>query len=95
MAADKVKSSEQAPTDNVPHEQAWSDVFSAGISLLEKLSGAISAGKKGDRSTGGEIALPKGIIATDDSSGRPYIKLPLPAPEMLKKITDLLEAFVS
>jgi superfamily II DNA or RNA helicase len=76
------------------NEQAWADVFSAGMSLLEKLSGALSAGKSPEKSAAGSLALPGGLVAEDETTGRPYLKLPLPGPDVMKKITDLFSAFI-
>ena len=83
----------QAGPDSTPSEQAWADVVSAGMLLLEKISGALSAGKRPGKSPAGSIALPRTLIANDESTGQPCLKLPLPKPDMLKKIVDLLEAF--
>jgi superfamily II DNA or RNA helicase len=92
--AKQSKSAGKTPAVPLPHEEAWADVFSAGLSLLEKLSGALSAGKSPKPSAPGSIALPKDLIASDETTGRPYLKLPLPKPELLKKIADLLGAFI-
>jgi superfamily II DNA or RNA helicase len=88
------KSTGKSDADSPQGEQAWADVFSAGMSLLEKISVALSAGKPCEKSAAGPIALPPGLISTDESTGRPCLKLPLPKPDVLKKIVDLLEAFV-
>ncbi len=85
---------EKSQPRHTPQEQAWADVFSAGVSLLEKLNGALSAGKTRGQSPAGALALPKGLIVADESTGQSYLKLPLPKPELLKKIVDLLDAFV-
>ncbi len=79
----------------MPSEQAWADVFSAGMSLLEKLSGALSAGKPQQKSAAVPLALPRGLLAADESTGQPYLKLPLPKPDVLKKILDLLSSSFS
>jgi superfamily II DNA or RNA helicase len=77
-----------------PQEQAWADVFSAGVSLLEKLNGALSAGTTRDQRDAGPLALPKGLIVPDETTGQSYLKLPLPKPDLLEKIVGFLEAFV-
>jgi superfamily II DNA or RNA helicase len=88
------KSTEKSFADSIPGEQAWTDVFSAGMSLLEKISGALSAGKPQRKSAGSPLALPPGLLAADESTGQPYLKLPIPKPDVLKKIVDLLKVFV-
>ena len=92
--AKESKSDARSRADYAPHEETWSDIFSAGMSLLEKISGALSAGKPKDGSAAKSIALPHGLLATDESTGQPYLKLPLPKPELIKKIVDLFDAFV-
>jgi superfamily II DNA or RNA helicase len=78
--------------DRRASEKAWTDLVSTGMSLLEKISGALSAvrGQGGAESAG----LPRDLIAYDESTGRPCLKLPLPKPELLKQIADLIEAFL-
>jgi superfamily II DNA or RNA helicase len=88
------KSVEKSLADSLPGEQAWADVFSAGMSLLEKISGALSAGKAHQKSAAGSLALPLGLLSADESTGQPCLKLPLPKPDVLKKIVDLLGEFV-
>jgi superfamily II DNA/RNA helicase len=92
---ERPKPAGQALADSTPHDRAWADVFSAGMSLLEKISGALSAGKPREKSAAGPVALPPGFISTDESTGRPCLKLPLPKPDVLKKIVDLLDSSFS
>ena len=87
------KPAAQPRPDSTPSVQAWADVVSAGMSLLEKISGALSKGKRPGKFPAGSIALPRTLIANDEATGQPCLKLPLPKPDMLKKIVDLLEAF--
>jgi superfamily II DNA or RNA helicase len=89
------KPAKQQPPDSTPREAAWADILSSGMSLLEKISGALSVGKPQKGSSAKSVALPRGLLATDESTGKPYLKLPLPKPELLEKITDLLESVFS
>jgi SNF2 family DNA or RNA helicase len=73
--------------------EMWTDVLTAGVTLLDKLARTLSAPKDGDRPTrsGG---LPAGLIAQDEASGQPYLKLPLPKAEILEKVMGLLGSLV-
>jgi len=81
-----------APTRPAP-EQAWTEVLSAGFSLLDKLTQALGAGKTERRDSSG-LVLPTSLIARDDPGSQPYLKLPLPKAEVLEKITGLLAALL-
>ena len=86
-------SAEPAPT---PQEDAWSDVLSAGMSLLEKFSRAISEGKSrpasaaGAASPGGLPSPLASLVASDPQTGKPYLKLPMPEPETVEKLVGLV-----
>jgi superfamily II DNA or RNA helicase len=71
-----------------PREQLWTDVLTAGMSLLDKLGQMFGSG--GAQAAQG--GLPRGILAQDHETGQPYLKLPLPAPETMQKIVELLGA---
>jgi hypothetical protein len=100
----KPAESESAPTDldgieseekPLEPESAWADVFSAGLSLLEKISGAVAQDQpKETNALMGKThsTLPAGMIATEESTGRPYLKLPLPEPQVLQKIFDFINS---
>lgn len=74
-----------------PAEQLWTDVVSAGVALLDKLGQALAA-KPGESSRPGGLALPPSLIARDDQTGQPYLRLPLPEPDALQKIADVFAA---
>jgi len=67
--------------------EAWGEVVSAGMGLLEKLGRALGA-------AGGEQATVSGamgtVIQTDEKTGKQYLRLPVPEPETIQKIADLL-----
>jgi len=75
-----------------PQEQVWAEVLTTGMSLLDKLGQALAAGTtdRPDPPPGG--GFPSGIVTHDESSGQPYLKLPLPEPETIQKIVELFGA---
>jgi superfamily II DNA/RNA helicase len=70
-------------------QNAWTDVFSAGLSLLEKLQNAVSQDKPSGAAK--TISLPANMIAKEESTGQSYLKLPLPDPQVLQKIFDFVK----
>ena len=72
----------------------WADVVSAGVSLLGKLGQALQAGSATGKPSGA-TNLPGGLIARDERTDQPYLKLPLPDPQTLQKITDVLSSFAA
>jgi superfamily II DNA or RNA helicase len=72
-------------------ENAWGDVFSAGLSLLEKIQGAVSPNVPGSSAAKSPL-VPTDMIATEESTGQPYLKLPLPNPQVLQKIFDFVKS---
>ena len=38
---------------------------------------------------------PGGLVARDEQTGQPYLKLPMPKPDTLRKIADVLAAFAN
>jgi superfamily II DNA/RNA helicase len=87
-------------------DDTWGEVISAGAALLEKLTAALEAGRarKGDPASGRkgdpknrptrEMApsLPASLVARDEETGEPYLRVPVPKPETLRRIFDLLAA---
>ena len=89
------KTKKQSRDYSTGNKQAWIDVISAGMSLLEKITGAVSSSGKTQKSlSSGGLSLPQGLLATDESTGQPYLKHPLPKPEILKKLADILNGLV-
>jgi superfamily II DNA or RNA helicase len=72
-----------------PQERLWSDVVTAGMSLLERLGQALVAGKTG-KPSGAGLSAAGGLVTRDEQTGQPYLKLPLPEPETMQKIAELL-----
>lgn len=72
-----------------PQEQAWTDLATAGMSFLDKL-GAALASPPAAGATGGEPSF----IARDPQTGEPYLRLPLPAADVVQKLLEGLQALV-
>ncbi len=81
---------EAAPS---PSEQAWMDVANAGLALVNKLFQALDTeGRNEDQKEQQQaFKMPdvKDMIERDEA-GRSYFKFPMPEPQSLKKIADLL-----
>ena len=83
---------EPAAAESQPQQPAtgalWSDVLTAGVNFLQKLTQTVAAGKD----EAGTIPLSGlgSIVARDEPSGQPYLKLPLPKPEVLDQLIGLL-----
>ncbi|MFB3892507.1 MAG: DEAD/DEAH box helicase [Phycisphaerae bacterium] len=80
--------------------QAIGDLLTAGAALLGQLGQSLrhaassgSPGGPGGGSQAGAAGL-GGLIGTDESTGRTYLKLPLPSGDALKPVVNLLSAFV-
>lgn len=75
-------------TDSTP--DAWSDILTAGLSFLNKLAD-VAASKQ----PSSDNAAPAGLtsmVERDARTGRTYLKLPMPEPELLGRIADLLKS---
>jgi superfamily II DNA or RNA helicase len=76
-----------------PQQAEWSELAAAGLAFVEKLGQALLA-----RQQGGTDAPAKGgsrdgidsLLARDERTGEPYLRLPLPKPELLHSIADIL-----
>jgi superfamily II DNA or RNA helicase len=71
-----------------PTERIWTDVVSAGMSLLEKLGQALST----DVQSAGRAGLPTSMVARDEATGQSYLKLPLPDAGIVQRIVEMLGA---
>ncbi len=83
-----------APADEAGDETAtrargaWGEVLTAGAAFLEKLGQALQAVQAPPGGRTGAWAA--GLVARDEKTGEPYLRLPVPEPEMLQKFVDLL-----
>jgi hypothetical protein len=73
-------------------DRVWTDLVTAGVSLLEKLGQALAAAGTAPQDAAGRAAAPAAFIAQDARTGRPCPQLPLPDPETLRRISDVLAA---
>jgi superfamily II DNA or RNA helicase len=78
-------------TPEAAPEGDWSEVLTAGASLLNNLFRLLGPGGLGGAQPG-RITIPSRLLAEDETSGQPYLKLPLPEPETLGRITELIAA---
>lgn len=68
----------------------------AGLAFIEKLGQALTApsgggaDERGDTKPTSGPGLPAALLACDEQTGQPYLKLPLPKPELLQSVADLL-----
>ncbi|MGA8259415.1 MAG: SNF2-related protein [Arenicellales bacterium] len=69
---------------------AWSGLISAGLALVETLSGARRSEADGQAA---RDAGPR--VETDSQSGRTYLKVPLPEPEVVARLVEVLNELVN
>jgi superfamily II DNA or RNA helicase len=80
-----------AASDSQPQQPNWSDLLSAGMSLLEKLGQTLQATQRVDEAS--QAGPPAAMVARDEATGQQYLKLPLPDGDVMRKIADLLSVF--
>lgn len=81
---DKVHDEETAPAHALA-EPDWGTLISAGLTLLNKLGGALSAEPGAPAKVGSGLR-----IETDESTGQRHLKLPVPSGEVLRDIASFL-----
>jgi len=69
----------------------WQTLLDAGLKFIVHLSQARAETARGS----GEVTADHSWLETDASTGRSYLRLPLPAPEALRKLTNTLEGLLS
>ena len=67
------------------------DLLTAGVSFLDHLGKVLGTGKAGSAGGKGEGVSADSFIGRDASTGRVYLKLPMPTGDTLKKIANALE----
>jgi len=94
-SAESPPAAPHAPAGAEPSQQLWSEVVVAGMSLLEKLGQALSEGpaRTGDP-TRVPASLGRGLVVADEQTGEPCLKLPLPQPQTVQKLLELLRGVV-
>jgi hypothetical protein len=78
-----------------PAKDPWAELATAGLTFLDKLGEALSAGagEVPSPGAGGKAGAPGGmppVLIESDEAGRTYLKLPAPDPDTLKKLADIL-----
>ena len=72
-------------------EEMWTDVVAAGATLLHNLTKAL-AGSQEPTQAAKMQGLPATMLDRDERTGRPCLKLPLPEPETISKIVEVIAA---
>jgi len=72
--------------------QALGDLLSAGAALLGQLGQALRSAGDGEARSGAGLT---GLLGRDESSGRQYLKLPLPEGDAAQRVLDLLQNIFS
>jgi len=90
--AEKEVSEETEEQARAGSEQAWDDILSAGMTLLDKVGQALF-GREGQKGKSG-AAGPAGLkIETDNATGQQHLRLPMPKKETVRGIVNLLNDF--
>src|SRR5581483_4017787 len=71
---------------------AWAGLLRAGAALLQQMSTATSTGTNG--ANGSARQRNAGLIRTDAETGEPYLRLPVPSPDVVRQVMDALGAFL-
>ena len=80
-------SKEAALTAAAQPEAAWADLAAAGLAFMDKLGQALGVEREQTKRSPQEIVS---SLIERDSSGQPYLKLPVPKPDTLKKVIGLI-----
>ena len=94
VADDATLAEEKASTADAklaPHDP-WQDLLAAGMDFIGKLGQALQEPASRDGSP--ELpAVPSSLVAQDEKTGQPYVRLPMPEPATIKKIADAVSVF--
>jgi superfamily II DNA or RNA helicase len=72
----------------------WTPLLSAGLKLVEALAAAAPSGKEGGNGAA-KAATTSPWIETDARTGRPYLRLPLPEPQVVQQLSDALSRLIA
>ncbi|MGH8208057.1 MAG: SNF2-related protein [Steroidobacteraceae bacterium] len=72
----------------------WTPLLSAGLKLVEALTAAAPSGNGGGNGEG-KAAAAAPWIETDARTGRPYLRLPLPEPQVVQQLSDALSRLLA
>ena len=96
ISPEKEQRSERKPLAEAQYpaspDRVWTDIVTAGVSLLEKLGQALASAGTAPQDAAGRDSGASAFIVRDAKTGRPCLQLPLPDPETLRKISDVLAA---
>ncbi|MCA9439652.1 MAG: hypothetical protein KC964_02515 [Candidatus Omnitrophica bacterium] len=89
--ADEVETDvEETRSSSAPQEEAWKEVLSAGLDFLGKMSQAM----QGQGTTSDKSRSPlANVIRTNEKTGTPEVRTPLPDEATAEKFGDLLTGF--
>jgi hypothetical protein len=74
-----------------PSGDSWTSLLTAGLKLVESLTAASRTSGNGN----GAAAADARWIETDAETGRTYLKLPVPDPQVLQQLGEALSRLVS
>lgn len=92
--SDTVKEEETAPeaAKRAPAmPDPWQDVLSAGLDLFGKIAQALQPEKAAKTGTTGFLPPPENLLAKNDKTGAPELRIPLPDPDTMNRIAEVLE----
>jgi superfamily II DNA or RNA helicase len=72
----------------------WMPLLSAGLKVVEALAAAVPSGN-GDGNGAEKAATTGPWIETDARTGRPYLKLPVPEPQVVQQLSDALSRLIA
>ena len=72
----------------------WTPLLSAGLKLVEALAAGAPSGK-GAGNGAEKAATTSPWIETDSRTGRPYLRLPLPEPQVVQQLSDALSRLLA
>jgi hypothetical protein len=79
------------PSPAAPPADPWSALLQTGMALLQQFVGA-RTGSPGAAPSG--PAAPKSLVTRDEQTGQTYLKVPLPAPEVLDQALQAVGALL-
>ena len=85
---------EKSEPSQSPVTPAWDEIINTGMSLIAKLGEALTQPESKSASQSIASSIPN-IVAKDEKTGENYIKIPMPQPEVVQKITEAIGALAS
>ncbi len=66
----------------------WTSLLRAGTALIERFTHPATNGKSG---TNGSHSAAGSLVRTDEKTGEPYLRLPVPPPEVLEQALGAIQ----